>query len=409
MEGHQQTPSTCTPLDTMSQEQQQFLKLEDVQHSVAGSPCPSSYDMSPDSSSHNSQTSPAPVFVTSKPAKKRKSWGQTLPEPKTTLPPRKRAKTDDEKEQRRIERIKRNRAAAHNSRERKRQETETLAVQVAKLTAKLNAYEQLHGPLPASVVLPEVTLRTEDGGTPVPSLTGSRASIDESALSPCSPNDDLHDMNVHIKQEPTDSNGPTLYPSLFETPDEKQPSMPAHSTRLDSTQHSAAMLCDLQCRSSPRSSSTGLENPHRIWASLILYLLNLQMQTCYKSILLAIWTLSPSRMTRLVQTSTMRLASLPNLSTSPLTTSSRNPLLLRVTALALAQRNAATGLASSLEGAHALQRQSLDSLNRESMAGKDRQAGGHCMNQESTTHGMNDEESNMEGQKKGVWSEGHSV
>lgn len=54
--------------------------------------------------------------------KKRKSWGQELPEPKTNLPPRKRAKTADEKEQRRIERVKRNRLAAHNSRERKRQE-----------------------------------------------------------------------------------------------------------------------------------------------------------------------------------------------------------------------------------------------------------------------------------------------
>jgi len=49
-----------------------------------------------------------------------------LPEPKTTLPPRKRAKTEDEKEQRRIERVKRNRLAAHNSRERKRQEYEIL-------------------------------------------------------------------------------------------------------------------------------------------------------------------------------------------------------------------------------------------------------------------------------------------
>ncbi|KAG6355481.1 hypothetical protein INS49_003443 [Diaporthe citri] len=62
-----------------------------------------------------------------KPTKKRKSWGQVLPEPKTNLPPRKRAKTDDEKEQRRVERVLRNRRAAQSSRERKRQETEALA------------------------------------------------------------------------------------------------------------------------------------------------------------------------------------------------------------------------------------------------------------------------------------------
>ncbi|AQZ19104.1 HAC1 (YFL031W) [Zygosaccharomyces parabailii] len=39
---------------------------------------------------------------------------------KTTLPPRKRAKTQQEKEQRKIERILRNRKAAHQSREKKR-------------------------------------------------------------------------------------------------------------------------------------------------------------------------------------------------------------------------------------------------------------------------------------------------
>merc|ERR1712072_1371285 len=65
----------------------------------------------------------------SKPTKKRKSWGQQLPEPKTNLPPRKRAKTEDEKEQRRVERVLRNRRAAQSSRERKRQEVEALEAQ----------------------------------------------------------------------------------------------------------------------------------------------------------------------------------------------------------------------------------------------------------------------------------------
>ncbi|KAF5877134.1 putative transcriptional activator hac1 protein [Botrytis fragariae] len=61
-----------------------------------------------------------------KQVKKRKSWGQQLPEPKTNLPPRKRAKTEDEKEQRRVERVLRNRRAAQTSRERKRQEVDNL-------------------------------------------------------------------------------------------------------------------------------------------------------------------------------------------------------------------------------------------------------------------------------------------
>lgn len=134
----------------------QYLKMEDLQS--GSSPSPAAFD---NACGTSTQASPPPVIIQSKPAKKRKSWGQELPEPKTTLPPRKRAKTDDEKEQRRIERIKRNRAAAHNSRERKRQEAETLAVLLARANAELEAYRRLHGPLPSDVVLPEVQLCTE--------------------------------------------------------------------------------------------------------------------------------------------------------------------------------------------------------------------------------------------------------
>ncbi|KAI0441124.1 hypothetical protein F4803DRAFT_524640 [Xylaria telfairii] len=72
-----------------------------------------------------------------KPVKKRKSWGQVLPEPKTNLPPRKRAKTEDEKEQRRVERVLRNRRAAQSSRERKRLEVEALEQRNAALEAAL--------------------------------------------------------------------------------------------------------------------------------------------------------------------------------------------------------------------------------------------------------------------------------
>lgn len=148
------TPDTSL-VDTMasSSDSPAFLKLEDLHSSP---PLATTFDTAV------KQQTPPPVIVKSHPAKKRKSWGQQLPEPSTNLPPRKRAKTDDEKEQRRIERIKRNRAAAHNSRERKRQETDVLAVALARANAELDAYRNLHGPLPASVVLPEVTLCVDD-------------------------------------------------------------------------------------------------------------------------------------------------------------------------------------------------------------------------------------------------------
>lgn len=65
----------------------------------------------------------------------------TLPLPPGALPPRKRAKTKDEKEQRRIERIMRNRQAAHASREKKRRHVEELEKRCVSLTSE---NEKLH-------------------------------------------------------------------------------------------------------------------------------------------------------------------------------------------------------------------------------------------------------------------------
>jgi hypothetical protein len=69
-----------------------------------------------------------PADAEKKPTKKRKSWGQQLPTPTTSLPPRKRAKTAEEKEQRRVERVLRNRAAAQKSRELKKHEYELVVL-----------------------------------------------------------------------------------------------------------------------------------------------------------------------------------------------------------------------------------------------------------------------------------------
>lgn len=73
--------------------------------------------------------------------KKRKSWGQVLPEPTTNLPPRKRAKTDAEKAQRKYERVQRNRQAAHNSRLRKQNEMDRLAEENIELREKVARME----------------------------------------------------------------------------------------------------------------------------------------------------------------------------------------------------------------------------------------------------------------------------
>lgn len=66
---------------------------------------------------------------------------------KTCLPPRKRAKTKEEKEQRRIERILRNRKAAHASREKKRKHVEFLESYVVDLETQMNMVKQLNSRL----------------------------------------------------------------------------------------------------------------------------------------------------------------------------------------------------------------------------------------------------------------------
>ncbi|KXS99540.1 hypothetical protein AC578_4278 [Pseudocercospora eumusae] len=286
---------TTTTISTMCFD---TLKMEDF-HQCSTSPPP------PDSMTtkqHSSSPPPRVIEVQSRPAKKRKSWGQELPEPKTTLPPRKRAKTEDEKEQRRIERIKRNRAAAHNSRERKRQETEVLAVALAKANAELEAYRRLHGPLPEGTVLPEVKLVTEGSdvvaaaATPAPSLVESHGSQAD-APSPSSPADDIFPLQQQpiIKQEQPLENWLEV-PQAFDNLDEKS----SVFTSLGQAQDSAEILCDLQCRPSSKNH-TSTSPVTQCLASLLLAMVNLYLSQCQLTILTTLWTESPLRMEALIR------------------------------------------------------------------------------------------------------------
>ncbi|EED14207.1 bZIP transcription factor HacA [Talaromyces stipitatus ATCC 10500] len=176
-----------------------------------------------------------------KPVKKRKSWGQELPTPKTNLPPRKRAKTEDEKEQRRIERVLRNRAAAQTSRERKRLEVEKLEGEKQRmeqqnqfLLQRLAQMEAENNRLNRQVAQLSAEIRGSRGTTPMTTI---------------------------------DTASPTLTPTLFKQEGEDftmdkipfpTPSISDYSPSLkledlaessDMTQHPAAVLCDLQCQS----------------------------------------------------------------------------------------------------------------------------------------------------------------
>ncbi|KAF5539926.1 transcriptional activator hac1 [Fusarium napiforme] len=184
--------------------------------------------------------SPAPEKKTTK---KRKSWGQVLPEPKTNLPPRKRAKTADEKEQRRVERVLRNRRAAQSSRERKRLEVEQLEQKNKDLEAAIQQAEQMNArlmdelaqmrkanglpPLSQELFTPQTTHQ------PAETMVSPNATVDPMALSPClSPVPE--ESEETIKQEPAKET--TLEQS--------------ENTSPDLTQRPAAMLSDLQCHMS---------------------------------------------------------------------------------------------------------------------------------------------------------------
>ena len=202
-----------------------------------------------------------------KPVKKRKSWGQVLPEPKTNLPPRKRAKTEDEKEQRRVERVLRNRRAAQSSRERKRQEVEALEQRCKQLEAALisrentvnmlmeemkklrrnscasspasSAFESFHpSPLTLSQPLsPSSTDEPAHGGSGVMDDFILMPESNNGTLDPASLSPELNPVADNIEQNnPSATAATTVSPTTA-------------VTSSDVTQHPAAVLCDLQCQS----------------------------------------------------------------------------------------------------------------------------------------------------------------
>lgn len=212
--------------------------------------------------------SPEEESSTKKATKKRKSWGQVLPEPKTNLPPRKRAKTDDEKEQRRVERVLRNRRAAQSSRERKRLEVEALEIRNKELeTMLVNAQK-------ANLILVEELNRfRRDSGavtrssSPLSALRDTPLALSQELFSSQDghnsskdPAAKLVDQLIKSTANPT-VNPASLSPALTPVPDEPEAKSKVEeaqfsetnlATSPDLTQHPAEMLFDLQCHKSAK-------------------------------------------------------------------------------------------------------------------------------------------------------------
>ncbi|KAG6127098.1 hypothetical protein E4U50_003458 [Claviceps purpurea] len=223
-------------------------------------------------SEEQENTTPSPEDDTSgkKQTKKRKSWGQVLPEPKTNLPPRKRAKTDDEKEQRRVERVLRNRRAAQSSRERKRLEVEALEIRNQELENQLMKAQKTN-----MYLMEELKRVRRDSGvtTPVSSplnpLYDTPLALSQELFS--SHDNTSGDPAVHLVDELITStanptvNPASLSPELTPVPDDQnteshfksESSEETSSTSPDLTQHPAEMLFDLQCHTSGEVPNLG--------------------------------------------------------------------------------------------------------------------------------------------------------
>lgn len=208
-----------------------------------------------------------------KPIKKRKSWGQQLPEPKTNLPPRyilddnfkvvdmsanthsrKRAKTEDEKEQRRVERVLRNRRAAQSSRERKRQEVEALENEKMAIERRNHDLEMRLAEMEAKNMMLQTELEKLTGSMTVFRGSSTTASPHQSPR-PVTFSKDLFAREANERSPMSAQVSPldtqptrTVNPASL-SPEIRPVAESSNASSSDMTQHPAAMLCDLQCQS----------------------------------------------------------------------------------------------------------------------------------------------------------------
>lgn len=317
-----------------------------------------------------------------KPTKKRKSWGQVLPEPKTNLPPRydppagqpglptpvltacrKRAKTDDEKEQRRVERVLRNRRAAQSSRERKRQETEALAQKNKDLEAAVLELQRVNAVLQQELK----KVRPDVGGAASPisnSMTLLPQLFPSHDLQPSQSSMELIETIVNKSNStPKTVNPASISPALTPVPEEPEfepaneelntaaPRAAEASQTDDSTpmtQYPAAVLCnDLQCQRLVEMSPSGQASTQSLHPALLMFQQLLLLAYSSSTTLLSLWEKRPLAMismsmrassplppTQAILTSIISLVT-NSISISPLTSTSGSSPTHSTTATAL--------------------------------------------------------------------------
>lgn len=193
------------------------------------------------------------------PAKKRarKPWGQPVEPFEKIIGPRKRAKTDQEKDQRAKERILRNRKAADASRQRRKDEQDRLQRRISELEADLEVYQNKFGPLPKH----ESSISDNYNNTEVHQY---QPHISPQLLSQPNQPEALQSTSFHLTP-PDSTDGDMAFDAFQQQPTIKQeqiltttlpidnitsPNVPESSYPAESvmTQYPAAILCDPQCQ-----------------------------------------------------------------------------------------------------------------------------------------------------------------
>ena len=170
----------------------------------------------------------------------------------------KRAKTEAEKEQRRIERVLRNRAAAQSSRERKRKEVQALEDQKALLEenndllkSRLTIAEQQNQALGQQLKEMEEKISHYENYMRVARQVA--AAVEKESVHPTPADEPVpikeEDPFIFVHSEDASIQDSTLDPnSLFsDSPSDNPSQSPEATESLSMTHQSAALMCDLQC------------------------------------------------------------------------------------------------------------------------------------------------------------------
>ena len=205
--------------------------------------------------------------------KKRKAWGQPIPEFEKIIGPRKRAKTEAEKTQRAHERTLRNRRAAAQSRDKKQAQFAAMEIENQKLREQLAQYHARFGALSDNTAAHADSIEPHTHSThlntyPTPS-SDTNSHQDFSAACLASSNPAISISGPVLSQDEPDflpsEVSPTLSPTLQLNPNpfqegalyHEQVAAPTMSGELpDATQYSAAVLLDQQCQAPVELTST---------------------------------------------------------------------------------------------------------------------------------------------------------